>query len=125
MSAARALGPELTAEGWVSFAGETFESFHWLCGRDPRSVSIDGPRERSTCTRVLGDPETAPETIGYVVVCRRHDDLGNPIEGTAFWVESFAEAWRRARAIRSAILAEYPPIQPAEQGDLFADSEEA
>lgn len=110
---ARSLGPEMTTEGWRVVGGEWVSWFH---PPSSRSVCVDSYEWRQ-CTGIValhGAP-VDPKTAGYVVNCRIHDELGNPVEGTCFWIESYGEAIRRARALRASILAEHAPPPATEQ----------
>ena len=122
----RALGPTLEAEHWIAIGGD---HIMWLHPPSFRSVTLEGPSPRKTerfdCLGVPclhGEPAD-PATEGYLVFCRVHDHLGNPIEGSGYWIESYAEALTHARKIRTSILAETPEIDPAKQQELlpFAD----
>lgn len=117
----RELGPEMTAEGWLVIGGD---HILWMHAPSRRAVAVDGPWPRKSkgydCTAIppLHAEPADPETRGYLVTCRRFDELGNPYEGDAFWVESYGEALKHGRKIRSSILTERPPIRPMEQMEL-------
>lgn len=106
----RSLGPEMTAERWRVIGGDDVMWSHEPSGR---CVTVEGQWQRnsktSNCLSVPalhGEPAD-PETSGYLVFVRVHDDLGNPYPGgDGFWVESYGEAIRHGREIRRRILAE-------------------
>jgi hypothetical protein len=108
----RVLGPELVAEGWRAIG----DWIIWLHIPSHRSVSVEDYLWEQ-CTRVPALPEAPadPKTEGWVVSCRVHDELGNPIQGTCFWMESWASALRQARLLRASILAEHAPHPHVEQ----------
>jgi hypothetical protein len=101
----RVLGPEMQAEGWIVIGGE---SLYWIHPPSNRCINLhDAPRDQ--CQVPCWGPEPAdPNQKGYFVACRVHDELGNPLYGDAFWVESYAVAIKVARKLRAAILAEGP-----------------
>ncbi len=107
----RHLGPEMEAQGWRVVGGDWLM---WCHEPSHRVVTVEGPCPRETKTYVTtaipayhGEP-LDPATQGYLVLCRVHDEGGNPVSGHGFWVESYGEALRRAQAIREAVLAERP-----------------
>jgi len=102
------LGPEMTAEGWRP-VGDDCTWLLWLHAPSERTVSISPSRRDRWTGPTWGAEAAAPETEGYIVVVRRHDDLGNPVEGAGFWVESWGLAIRLGRAIRRHVLAERRP----------------
>lgn len=118
----RALGPTLEAERWIVIGGD---HILWLHPPSRRSVSLEGPHPRKTerfdCLGVpcLNGEPADPTTEGYLVFCRVHDHLGNPTQGTGFWVESYGEALALARKLRASILAETPEVDHATQQELF------
>jgi len=110
---ARALGPEMLAEGWEVVGGDWII---WMHPLSKRSVSVDGPMKREMA-RVpsLFDAPCDPSTDGYVVSCREHDDFGNPTKGENFWVESYGRAVAHARRIRKSILDQVARVSSGEQ----------
>lgn len=118
---ARELGADMRDEQWLSMGDEDRELLMWLHPPSNRCVEVSGPVPRRegnySCLGVppLYDEPDDPKTRGYIVRCLVADELGNPIDGSAFWVESFGEAVRRARVIRTSILAEHPPKAYADQ----------
>jgi hypothetical protein len=99
----RELGPEMTAEGWITIGGD---DIMWMHPPSQRCVVVDAST-RDTCDVPCWGPEPPdPKTNGYFVACRVHGEGGDPLYGDAFWVEGYAVAIRVARNIRSAILAE-------------------
>lgn len=113
----RELGEEMIADGWVVVGGD---DIYWLNPPSKRSVCIDAIKRGNAIMPGLTEAdETAPDDReGFCVLCRRHDEHGNPEEGDCFWTESFAEAVRRARAIRRSILAEKPKVDASVQMTL-------
>lgn len=110
LSGFRELGPEMVAEGWFVLGGD---NVHWYHPPSRRAISVDGPYKRENAhVPTLLDRPCAPDTMGWVVVCCTHDDLGNPEPGEAFWVESYGEAVKRARSIRQSILDERSNVVP-------------
>jgi hypothetical protein len=114
----RILGPDMVAEGWIVVGGDWIM---WLHPPSKRCVVIEGPMPRKTqgvdsmaIPAVHGEPSD-PATEGYLVICSRNDQHGNPIAGDSFWVESYGEAVRRGRAIRQSILDAKRPVDGAEQ----------
>ncbi len=100
----REIGSEMKAEGWTVVGGDWIM---WLHPPTQRSVCVDGPYAWCDArVPTLFDVPTDPQTQGYVVSCRTHDEHGNPVEGESFWVESYGEAVRHARRIRQTIVEE-------------------
>lgn len=99
----RQLGPEMIAEGWVVVGGDWLM---WMHEPSHRTVNIEGPytRSQTRLTPSLHDAPSDPDAQGYIVACALRDDHGYPIGGDSFWTPSYAEALRRARAIRQSIL---------------------
>lgn len=101
----RELGPEMIGEAWMVIG----DFITWQHPPSQRVVTVDGPIKRENAhVPTLFDKPCPPDTPGWVVTSRYHDDLGNPISAgsTWFWLESFGEAVKRARAIRQSILDE-------------------
>jgi len=96
------LPDELVAEGWIQFA-----RLHLLWMHEPsmRTVAIEP---------VQGAP-------GFRVVCALRNEHGEPVLGDVLEPVPFADAVRRARAIRRSILDEQERGRPqaVEQGELF------
>ncbi|HEY2512776.1 MAG TPA: hypothetical protein VGI39_18040 [Polyangiaceae bacterium] len=112
----RELGPEMTDEGWIVPGGD---HIYWLHPSSSRSVSVEGPIARGRCGSPCWGPEPAsPETRGYWVACREHDEHGNPVEGKGYWVESYGVAVRQARALRRSLLEERADVSIADQIEL-------
>lgn len=106
------LGPELAAEGWIAIG----DWITWLHVPSHRSVSVeDYLWEQCTGVPAVPDAPSDPKTEGWVVSCRVHDELGNPIQGTCFWMASWADALRQARSLRASILVEHVPPAHGEQ----------
>ena len=88
----------------------------WLHIPSHRSVSVEVWRwDRCVGIPALPERPEDPEAEGWVVNCRIHDELGNPTQGTCFWMASWAVALRQARSLRAAILAEHVPHPHADQ----------
>lgn len=99
----RELGPEMIAEGWSVVGGDWI---HWMEPWSKQVVSLDGPIQRQHAHVPCWDnPTPPPETEGYVVAQRTHADNGNPVEGSAIWLTSYALALKIARRLRTRILA--------------------
>ena len=117
----RVLGPEMMAEGWYVIGGD------WIMWAHPpshKTVSLDGPIERQRSFELPayhGEPSD-PATLGYVVLCTMHDELGNPIRSDGYWVASYSEALRGARRTRKNVLGE-PPAPAGLQLGLDFDRE--
>jgi hypothetical protein len=125
---ARELGDEMRAECWYSIGGEDRDYIFWMHEVSQRVVILKGPVPRRgggyDCSSIppLRTEPKDPTTTGYLVLCQRCDDLGNPVEGSGFWVEGFGEATKLARSVRTSILAEHPPLKPSEQQELFGQA---
>jgi hypothetical protein len=106
MSEDRVLGPEMIAERWYPIGS----GFLWAHEPSHRCVTVSESYGRKTANydsmgvpALHGEPAD-PSTTGWIVSCTVRDEGGCPIEGSSFWVESYGEAIRRARAIRQTIL---------------------
>ena len=119
----RALGPEMTAEGWFPLSGD---DLMWVHAPSHRCITLHAaPRQQ--CEVPCWGPEPAdPKTAGYFVACRVHDeDGGDPLYGDAFWVESYTTALKVARRTRLDILAETPAHARSRQRELARRGHEA
>lgn len=106
---ARALGPEMLAEGWWSIGSDLHDAIWWLHPSSQRTVHIGNYQWKNVSgIPAFHGPPTDPKTLGFVVACRIHDEHGNPIEAGSFWIESLTDALKWARRMRAAILAESP-----------------
>jgi hypothetical protein len=101
----RELGAEMKAEGWIVMRGD---DIWWIHAPSNRCIDMHSALRKQCGVPCWGPEPADPETPGYFVACRVHDENGNPLYGDAFWVESYAVALRMARRIRAAILAETP-----------------
>lgn len=115
----RELGPEMTAEGWLS-AG-LGGSLMWCHPPSFRTVNVEA-RERREGDAGFGSDDGAPEDEGWMVCVCVRDEGGCPTSDfKTRWSRSFGDAAREARAIRTAILAERADVATADQGELFED----
>lgn len=106
---ARPLGEGMHGEGWWSVGDEDRDHLFWMHEPSRRVVSIENhPRSACKSLPALPGEPADPSAAGYLVMCRKHDEHGNPCEGTGFWIESFGKAVRHARAVRASIIAEQP-----------------
>lgn len=115
----RPLGSEMQAERWEVIGGDWIM---WLHPPSCRCVAIEGPIAWESCMQIPAVPSApaSADVEGYLVACRVHDELGNPVDGDIFWVESYGCALRYARRIRSLILEGSPlPAERAKQLSLF------
>lgn len=108
----RSLGPEMLAEGWRVPMDEWIV---WTHAPSLQSVSIDSLKRKNSIMPAFPNEPASPDTDGYVVSQTVHDEHGNPVDGSAVWVESYALAIKTARDLRQRILSEYPILSPLEQ----------
>lgn len=116
--------PELEAEGWFWMwdRGEDGSLLIWMHPPSGRVVSVECFRPSPNHEVWVTGEHSPRSNEGWWVICRSHDDLGNPTDGTILApFELFNDALRRARAIRRAILAEHPDPVTSSQLSLFAD----
>lgn len=99
----RELGPEMKSEGWRVRGGEWI---YWVHAPSNQSVDVDAYPRCNVDSPAFPDEPPDPNTPGYLVSCRQHDELGNPVSGDGVWVESYALAIKTAREIRARILSE-------------------
>ncbi len=87
------------AEGWRrDFAddGDPF-TLSWMHPPSHRVVTVDN----------AGSDEESPD---WFAICRVHDELGNPVDGSMLGPFTYGEAFQRARAMRRAVLADKPGV---------------
>ena len=127
MTEKRELGPELIAEGWSAYGGD---SLLWCHVPSRRCVSIEAGWQRKQCHECLVLPcePALPEVEGCLVAWSRRDELGNPIfeysnngiivrpeNGGSVWTEHWADALRIGREMRRRILDSGPKFEPRKQ----------
>lgn len=118
----RALGADMIAERWIVIGGD---HIIWLHEPSHRCVSV---REASwdRCSGIpaaYGEP-SKPDADGYIVGCAVHDENGNPTDGECFWIESYGQAVRHARAIRRSVIGAKPMPAP-EQIAMFDEESQS
>lgn len=102
--------PDLKADGWIAMGDR---HIFWMHPPSQRCVTLE-PSSRGECQVPCWGPDpTDPNAPGYFVVCRVHDEGGDPLFGDAFWIEDYALGLRLARRIREDILNERPSDQEA------------
>jgi hypothetical protein len=109
----RELGEELKADGWIVVGGE------WMFwGHTPsrQCVDLDEYRRDRVDSPAFPEEPADPQTVGYLVSCRVHDEQGNPTgEGWGVWIESYSLALKTAREVRARVLSEAPTFDASKQ----------
>ena len=99
----RALGPELTEEGWHAWG----ECLLWFHTPTHEVVSIDVGWLRRQCKMPAFPCEpSSPNVKGTILSRYRCDELGNPLvtDARSMWIESWTLAIKTGRELRQQIL---------------------
>lgn len=102
-----AIGQMIAHEGWIVIGDDAVT---WMHPPSSRVLNVWRHRRRECASMGCWGPEpTDPETEGYSITLRVHDDMGNPVSGEGFWIASYDQALVLARRIRAAVMARPTP----------------